>query len=405
MFSNPLYLLGLAGLSIPIAIHLLSRKEGKIMKLGSVRHVVETTTQQFKGIRLNEIILLLLRCAMIIAFSLLLSGLRCTNPGEEKWVIVEKGLSGVQNFDSVLDSLKKDGYSLRLLDEGFPKLGDSSKGSDEINYWQLLDELKQKSFSQAIIFSKNNINHFKGLRSTLPSNVRWISHPLNESNYPLMAVRLSDDSISLVTGHSSLYKTYFTKKKIGASSSPTSIFAQDTIKIALVSDDDFSYDQRVVKAILKAIEKSFPISIVLTENNPSKKSLGSADWGIWLSAKPLSGITATNVICVQPQESSELILQTAANKWAITRRLNQEVVLLNNLTTQLATMLLSENKFQDKIIANDRRMVSDSLVWSQSDGSKEIQASLRYQPADKYLITLLLALLLIERIIAYRRNQ
>jgi len=405
MFSNPLFLFGLAGTIIPIAIHLLSRKEGKIIKLGSVRHVVETNTQQFKGIRLNEIILLLLRCALIVVFSLLLSGLQCTHSDGEKWLIVEKGLSGLPDIDSILDSLKKDGYSLHLLDEGFPKLGDSSKSTAEGNYWQLLDELKQEDVSQAIVLSKNNINRFKGLRSTLASNVRWISHPLTETNYPLIAVRLSDDSTLLVTGHSSLYKTYFTTKKTSASSVPTPVTNQDTIKIALVSDDDFTYDQRVIKAILKAIEKSFPIRFILIENDPSKKSVGSADWGIWLSAKRLSGIKVKNVISFQPQESNELILQTEANKWVITRRLNQEVVLLNNLTTQLATMLISEKKFQDKIMAKDRRMVSDSLAWSPSEGSKEIQAAVRYRPADKYLIPLLLVLLMIERIIAYRRNQ
>src|SRR6185369_4812686 len=112
MFSNPLYLFSLAGLAIPLAIHLLSRKEGKIIKMGSVRHVVETSTQQFKGIKLNELILLALRCAMTIVFSLLLSGLQCTNQGNEKWVLVEKELKGFPNLHVILDSLESDGYSL-----------------------------------------------------------------------------------------------------------------------------------------------------------------------------------------------------------------------------------------------------------------------------------------------------
>ena len=74
-FVNPLLLWSLAGLVIPLGIHLLSRKEGKVLRLGSLRHVQETSTQQFKGIRLNEIVLLMLRCAMIILLSLL--GVAC----------------------------------------------------------------------------------------------------------------------------------------------------------------------------------------------------------------------------------------------------------------------------------------------------------------------------------------
>src|SRR5882762_9209286 len=147
MFSNPPYLFALAGLVIPVVIHFLSRKEGKVIKLGSVRHVVETSTQQFKGIKLNEIILLMLRCAMLIVFSLLLSGLQCANQRTNKWVIIEKGLEQLPNLHSILDSLEKDGYSLHRLAKGFANLNDSNASNSEINYWQLVEELKQKNLS------------------------------------------------------------------------------------------------------------------------------------------------------------------------------------------------------------------------------------------------------------------
>src|SRR5258706_563824 len=95
-FANPIFLWSLLGLSIPITIHLLSRKEGKIIRIGSIRHIQETSTQQFKGVKLNEILLLILRCAMIIVFSLLLSGLQCTGIQKEKWVVVERSLENQQ---------------------------------------------------------------------------------------------------------------------------------------------------------------------------------------------------------------------------------------------------------------------------------------------------------------------
>src|SRR5882672_1850538 len=112
MFNNPLYLFALAGLTIPVAIHLLSRKEGKIIKLGSIRHVTETSTQQFKGIKLNEILLLLLRSSMIVVLSLLLSGLQCTSTTTSKWALVETGLEKIQPLAVMLDSLANAGYEL-----------------------------------------------------------------------------------------------------------------------------------------------------------------------------------------------------------------------------------------------------------------------------------------------------
>src|SRR5882757_3378294 len=103
--ANPIFLWALAGLSVPVTIHLLSRKEGKILKLGSLRHVQETSTQQFRGIRLNEIVLLLLRCALIAIFSLMLAGIFLAASNNLKWVLVEKGLEGQQRISTMIDSL------------------------------------------------------------------------------------------------------------------------------------------------------------------------------------------------------------------------------------------------------------------------------------------------------------
>ena len=405
MFTNPLYLFSLAGLAIPIAIHLLSRKEGKVIKLGSVRHVVETSTQQFKGIKLNELVLLALRCAMIIIFSLLLSGLQCTSQGNEKWVLVEKGLKDLPALNSILDSLEDNDYSLHLLDSGFPELKDSSNNSPEINYWQLVEELQQRNLSDVIVFSKNNINHFEGTRTSLPENVHWISQPSPAVDFPVKAIRVNSDSVSLITGHSAFDKTYFTTEKISANTSPIAISPQDTIKIALVSDPEFSNDHKIIKAALLAIEKLLLVKINLTETDPSKGLATPIDWCFWVSSKKLEGVNAKKTIRVELSAANELIEQTDLNQWIVTKRLNREVALHTNLTNQLAILLLTDETLEDKITANDQRIVSDSLAWSKAKGGNEIKAAIQYEPADKYLIVLLLVLLVIERLLAYRRNQ
>src|SRR4051812_18737531 len=103
--ANPIFLWCLAGLAIPLTIHLLSRKEGKIVKLGSIRHVQESSTRQFRGIRLNEILLLVLRSALIVVFTLILSGLLFPGARSTKWVVVEKGLEAQPRVTAAIDSL------------------------------------------------------------------------------------------------------------------------------------------------------------------------------------------------------------------------------------------------------------------------------------------------------------
>src|SRR5688572_23470231 len=113
---NPIWLLGLLGLSIPVAIHLLSRKEGRIIKIGSIRHLDDTATRQFKSIRLNEYLLLLLTCILITLLDYQRNELIYTRPRKkEKSLLIDKGLETEKEFSGVIDSLRKSGYQMRSL--------------------------------------------------------------------------------------------------------------------------------------------------------------------------------------------------------------------------------------------------------------------------------------------------
>jgi hypothetical protein len=91
---NPIWLWGLTGLLIPIGIHLLSRKEGKIIRFGSLRHLEESQTKQSISIRLNEVTLLILRCILIFLIVILLCGLSVDlfRSQKNQWLILEDGL-------------------------------------------------------------------------------------------------------------------------------------------------------------------------------------------------------------------------------------------------------------------------------------------------------------------------
>lgn len=405
MLGNPLYLFAISGLIIPIAIHLLSRKEGKVIKLGSVRHVLETSTQQFKGIKLNEILLLLLRCAMIIVFSLLLSGLQCTQVDKQKWVLIEKGLERLQVMNPLLDSLDKEGYDLHWLAEGFPDLKDSTRVKADVNYWKLAEQLKQVNLSQPIIFSKNNVNNFKGLRVSLPANIRWISQPMDAIKFPVRAVQLSRDSVLLIIGHTDSKQTDFTSEIISANASPIGITAPDSIDVLLVSDIEFNYDKKIIQAALQAIEKILPLKIKRVEADPSKAMSLKAEWCIWLSARKPVDINFGRTIIIHPLASNDLIIQTGPKKWCITKRLKEGVALDNNLTLQLAYLFFADRTQDELISLPDQRMIADSLAWDHQAAAGKVKASMSGTHADKILFVLLLGLLLVERITSYKKNQ
>lgn len=401
---NPILLWALAGLAVPVVIHLLSRKEGKIIRLGSIRHVVETSTQQFKGIRLNEIILLLLRCAMIIVFCLLLSGLQCSGVQNQKWVVVESTLRDNFYVKSIIDSLVDQGYEPHLLTNDFPGLR-SNDSVSKVNYWKLAEELRLKKLSEVIVFASNHLENFKGQRIELSGNIRWVTTPLPEKDFLLSSIRLGD-SIVIRSGHTNGNEISFMNRIEPANSNSLLSSGPDTIQVLLVSDPDFNYDERMINAALKAIEESIPVKLSIEKSKTAGPFKRKYDWCFWLSSEKLPPTVSSKKVFIKPQNSNKLMIHQDSDKWIITHRLNEEIALREMLTLQL-TQLITPQRHLEKIAeTNSRLMMPDSLAWAsfKTSSSKPEFAS-PSATADRLLILCLLILLVTERIIAYQRKQ
>ena len=72
---QPILLWGLLGLSIPLAIHLWNGKKGKNVAWAAMAWLSEQENQSSKSIRLDQILVLLLRMILLVLFILLLSHL------------------------------------------------------------------------------------------------------------------------------------------------------------------------------------------------------------------------------------------------------------------------------------------------------------------------------------------
>jgi len=368
-FVNPIWLWGLTGLLIPIGIHLLSKREGKVIKIGSIRHLEETNSKQFKSIRLNEFLLLMLRCLVIIILVLFLSGFHFKGPQESgKWLIVEGGLEHDQQFSVLTDSLKRSGFEVRSLTSGFPYLSDKPSVIKKVNYWNLLAELKKKSLMKAVVLSYNYAEGFKGKRTSLPENVKWISKSPAPIEFVLNAIRLSNDSLIVRAGYSSADKTSFSTLRSSingqndfkfSQSDSTIIEAPKTISIQIVNEPGFTYDTKMIVAALQALDDKSPDNfnfetVPLDKFSSNKKS----DWIIWLTdvtAHP----TDINCIYYQHGNSNKLLEKRTNSSWTLTQRLNEQIALDQNLTVQLGLILTSENKYNETARQKDKRVLED----------------------------------------------
>jgi len=72
-FLQPYWLWGMLAVAIPVAIHFWYQKRGKILEWAAMRWLGEQITLQNRGLRLNEVLLMLLRCLLVLLLALILS--------------------------------------------------------------------------------------------------------------------------------------------------------------------------------------------------------------------------------------------------------------------------------------------------------------------------------------------
>lgn len=364
---NPIWLWALAGLSIPIAIHLLSRKEGKTIRIGSTRFLKETATSKFSSIRLNEVVLLAIRSVLILLIVLFLATLLLPSSKSnvsQKWVLVEKELEDNDRIKKLLDSLQKDGYEVRRLSENFP-LPKYDIDTQSPDYYRLSEDLSQRNV-QAIVIAGNILSNFKGKQIPLPTNITWLSYPVS-SEY------LSGDSILL----------------------------NDTLRVTLASDQKFQYDKKIMMGALRVVQSAAPLKVVVEDIDVKNFKSVPSGWLIWLSDNDFNYTGKS--LRFREVPTSSLIVQESKSQWLITKRLTEGNAIEQHLTVQLISVLLDE-KTKQEIRKHDKRTMSDELAWSKSNSSSTTihEAGLS---ADKILILLISLLFTAERILAFYRKQ
>lgn len=400
-FAQPLFLWALAGLTIPLGIHLLSRKEGKVVKMGSLRHLRETSTQQFKGIKLNELLLLALRCLLIVLFVAMLAGFQWVNKGAKRWALVEPGLENQQQVKTITDSLVNDGYEWRWLQPGFPL--QKHTGTEAPNYWKIISELKRENLESVILFSQSEVKSFEGLRAALPGVVKWITIPSVPRQFVLQAVE-KDNQILVRKGFTSSDKIFFESEVTKSLPDSVEVVSEREINITIVHDETQEQELKIIRASLIAIQETFPVKLPINEIAPTQR-ITSPDWVIWLSDSEVTDLDSVNRIVFKPQLSNELISRDNSKQWTINKSLTIDVARKENLTLQLASLLLADPLLANTVERFDNRALPDSIIVSGKEKTATLEAGLMPQTPNRYLIILFLLILVTERTIAYVRKQ
>ena len=328
-FVQPIWLWAAAGIIIPVIIHLRNVREGKTLKVGSIAFLTESAKSQAKSLKLSDLLLLLLRCLLLIALTMLIAKPTWETQikTEEKgWILIEKSQvrEAYNNFKSTIDTLIKSGYTFHYFDLNFgqAKLEDVSKmpadtsKKSALSYWALLKELDQRAPSKlpVYLFSDNQLRKFTGIRPAVSLHLNWGTYRSRDSSSAWIekAYKTANDSIHLIIGNSKFSGTYYTSQNISRDNSNTKfnvkvadektfvslndtskyginkIVQVDTSALAItIFTDKFEEDAHYLKAAIDAIRDFTKYKMTVSVVKDSRNIPDNYTWLFWLSEEAL----------------------------------------------------------------------------------------------------------------------
>jgi hypothetical protein len=299
-FLHPIWLFSIAGIALPVIIHLLNIRQGKLLRVGSTSLMVETASKTATRYKISQLLLLLLRCLLIMAVSMLLAGpqwLKKTAGSEQKgWLLVEK--KSIKNtylkFRQPIDSLLKLGYELRSFDKDFQNISLEDRGvvdeedSAAISYWALirkLDRLLPPAFPVFVI-SGNKLKHFSGSRPGTSINLSWYTIDQEEDarDSVVSARQLKTGEFQFLTFHSDKTANFY-RRSISENLPASTVKPDTSTKTITIYSEKNTEDARYLDAAIAAIAQFGNYKISLTNTQNVSGIPDQQDWLFWLSEK------------------------------------------------------------------------------------------------------------------------
>jgi len=335
---QPIGLLALTGIVIPVVLHLWNNKQGKVLAIGSIALLEKDAMRQSRSRRLSEWLLLVLRCLLLAFLALLLSGpfwkRSATANGVRGWVLVDVTPS-VNPYQRMIDSLVKSGYELHKW-AAFQQMASRQSNPEQdgarLSYWTLFGQADRQATAGIpfYVFAGNRLSRYTGLRPVTRRPVYWQTYPAHDSagKWIEAAWLRSPDSIRVLVGNSRPTGNTFHHEElpvtvrpdgtvtgnatssgtanpgeagdfhighsngqltVALDSQPPVIVDTTTFRVVIFAENQYSNDSRYLSAAIRAITNfsGKKVQLMITDRWPDWTAASRPDWLFWLSAKPL----------------------------------------------------------------------------------------------------------------------
>ncbi len=192
-FTHPLALIALTAILIPLLIHLWERRRARVVRVGSVRWLAESSDARVSRLRFSEFWRFLLRASLVALAGILLADPAWETPTEMPqgtWIVLDAEAARHPQLVSQWDSLIQAGQPVKVL---APNFSDWKAGEpvDSVAYppWLMLQKLAYSGQhpDSVVVFSAGGLAGWKGPRPALPFPVRWNFLPPPDPAHILLA--------------------------------------------------------------------------------------------------------------------------------------------------------------------------------------------------------------------------
>ncbi|NOT08085.1 MAG: hypothetical protein HOP28_07760 [Gemmatimonadales bacterium] len=330
-FAQPWSLWLLAALAVPLVIHLRKSRGGRVIRVGSLRHLAGQDAMSRWVPRLREWPLLLVRLALLALFVAILAdpyreaGRSSGTERRAAIFVAPEVLDSAGLADPLLDSLRTAGSTVRLLAPGFVEVRLDSVSAAPASagpVWSLVREALDSldGATDVLVIAPAEAEHYRGSRPVLPMPVRWhlVSRSpadpwlvravgIGDSVHVIVAVmdglRLREVTMAVRRAGGTIPLTdnegYFLSAPPGGwlrllvsgSFRPVPIDSlrvteRAPVRVGIAHAADRAIDARYVSAALRAVAAAggVPVELSAVPLTQAPDGAPALDWLIWLSS-------------------------------------------------------------------------------------------------------------------------
>lgn len=428
--TNPVFLWGMLGAIVPIAIHLWSKQEAMVVKIGSIKLLEKQESTKSRRLYLNEIPLLILRVLIIAVLSVIAAvpnfPISSQSEGNNFVILISPALANAIEDYLPTETLANTDI-IHIFKSGLPYWeADKIYISDEPDYWQLIPEIEELQQDSILIISQQQLRKVKGKRPVSSKNITWLEAEKSDVNQSIIKASEFEERLNIWELSSSSMRSKVLQSTITYQDSNAIEFKKgdqlDSIRsknqkqwipidkpnlylVGVVVDKEFEAEIFYLTKALETIGEYLSMNIQVIQINDAVSDLNRLGLIIDLRDSIRNRSVHTKMITYEKDEFAELITESVkANHFFLTDRLNVENIINRGLVTHLINIIEPDTEAQKLLAISDVRSVNPDQLNPRSI-KKGTLLTPKLINVSHYFWMVLIGLLGAERVISLFRKQ